>query len=141
MYVFIDLNPDELSTTEMLHTSLTEDSHNGSGNAHDYQSQSAAHPHSSYPSEEQSFSTYSPADHTYPSYSSEEQSYIPETQTCAPEEQIPQIYAPVPIYSQQNLVSSEFPSCHALQDGVNHPDTSFNQTVSTLDLGSHNDTG
>ncbi|XP_053086096.1 protein transport protein Sec16B isoform X3 [Pangasianodon hypophthalmus] len=135
-----DLNPDELSTTEMIHTSLTEDSPSGSGNVHDNQSQSAAHPHSSYPSDQQSYSTYSPAEHSYPSYPSEEQSYIPETQTYAPEEQFPQIYAPVPMYSQQNLVSSEFPPIHAVQDSVNHPDTSYHQSVSSLDPGSHNNT-
>lgn len=119
----------------MIHTSLTEDGFNGSGNVHD-QYQSAAHPHTSYPSEEQSYSTYSPAEHTYPTYPSEEQSYIPETQTSAPEEQLPHIYAPVPMYSQQNLISSDFPS-----SGVYHPDTSYHQTVSSLDPGSHKDTG
>lgn len=106
----------------MIHTSLTEDSYNGSGNVHDYQTQSAARPHSSYPLDEQS--------------------YIPETQTSAPKEQLqPQIYAPVPMYSQQNLVSSEFPPSPAIQDGVYHHDTSYHQTVSSLDPGSHKDRG
>lgn len=134
---FTDLNPDEHFNTEMVPNSLTADSHNGSGlrNMHDYQSQSAAHPHSSYSSEEQSYSTYTPAEHTYRSHRSEEQSCIPESQTCAPEEQLPHIYAPVPMYSQQN------PPIHAVQDGVNHPDTSYRQTVSSLDQGSRNNTG
>lgn len=124
---------DELFTTEMSHISFTKGSHNGSGNVHDYQSQSAGHAHFSYPSEEQAY-----ADHLYTSYPSEEQSYIPESQTCNPEEQLPQIYAPVPMYSQGNLVSSEF--C-AVQDGVTHANTSYHQTVSSLDPGIHNNTG
>ncbi|XP_017335824.1 protein transport protein Sec16B isoform X1 [Ictalurus punctatus] len=135
-----DLNRDELSTSEMIHTSLIEDSHNSSGNVHYNQSQFATHPHSSYPSDVQSYTTYSLAEHSYMSYPSEEGSYIPETQTCAPKEQVPQIYAPVPMYSQQNLVSSELPPIHAVQDGVTHSDTTYHQTVSSLDPRSSNNT-
>ncbi|KAF7711706.1 protein transport protein Sec16B isoform X2 [Silurus meridionalis] len=130
-----DFYQDDLSKTEMIHTSLEEESHNGSGNVHYNQS----HPHSSYPSEEQSYSGYFPTGQSYTSYPSEEQSYIPETQTCAPEEQnLPQIYAPVPIYSQQNLFPSELPAVHEVQDGVNHSDITYRQTVSSLDSRSHN---
>ncbi|XP_060723814.1 protein transport protein Sec16B [Tachysurus vachellii] len=113
-----DLNQDELSTSEMIHTSLNEDSHNGSGNVHFNHSHSTAHPQSSY--------------------LPEEQSYIPETQTCAPEERLPQIYAPVPMYSHQNLVSSELLPIPTVQDGVNYPDTSYHQAASSLDPNSHN---
>lgn len=141
MYVFIDFSQDQLSTSEMIHTSVTEDSHNGSGNMHYNQLQSAAPLHSSYPSEEQSYSHYSPAEHSFPSYLSKEQSYIPETQTYVPEERLPQIYAPVPRYSQQNLVPSELPPICAVQDGVNHSDTSYHQTVSSLEPRTHNNIG
>ncbi|XP_058259362.1 protein transport protein Sec16B isoform X1 [Hemibagrus wyckioides] len=135
-----DLNQDELSTSEMIHTTLTDDNHNDSGNVHSNQFLSAAHPQSSYPSEEQSYSTYSPAEHSYPCYPSEEQSYMPETQTCVAEEQPPQIYAPIPMYSHQNLVSSELPPIPAVQDSVSHPNTSYHQTESSLDPRSHSNT-
>ncbi|TVK90582.1 Protein transport protein Sec16B [Bagarius yarrelli] len=92
-----DHNQEKLFISEKIHTSLSEDSHNDSVNVHS--DQPTAHPHLSYHSEEQSYSTYSPADLSYPS---KEQSYIPETQTCPPDEQPPQIYAPVPMYSYQN---------------------------------------
>lgn len=120
MYVFIDVNPAELSIT------------NGSGNVYEYhESQSIAHSHPSYPLE----------DHAHSSYPTEEQSYIPESQTCTPEQQFPPVYAPVPMYSQQNMVSSELPSICTVQDGVNHPDPSYYQTVPSLDQGSHHNTG
>ncbi|XP_060775695.1 protein transport protein Sec16B isoform X2 [Neoarius graeffei] len=133
-----DFSQDQLSTSEMIHTSVTEDSHNGSGNMHYNQLQSAAPLHTSYPSEEQSYSHYSPAEHSFPSYLSKEQSYIPETQTYVPEERLPQIYAPVPRYAQQNLVPSELPPICAVQDGVNHSDTSYHQTLSSLEPRTHN---
>ncbi|XP_053355614.1 protein transport protein Sec16B [Clarias gariepinus] len=116
-----DPNGGELSTNEMIHTFLTEDGYTGSGNVHYNQSQFAAHAHSSY--------------------TTEEQTYSPETQTCASEEQLPPIYAPIPMYSQQNLDTSEFPlNSHAMQDGVNHPDTSYHQSAPSLDPGSHSNT-
>lgn len=122
MYVFVDLNQDELSTSEMIHTTL-DDTHNDSGNVYSNQFLSAAHPHS------------------YPCYASEEQSYIPETQTSVAEEQPPQIYAPIPMYSHQSLVSSELPPIPAVQDSVSLPNTSYHQTASSLDPSSHSNTG
>ncbi|XP_017570444.2 protein transport protein Sec16B isoform X1 [Pygocentrus nattereri] len=135
-----DFNPDDLSNSEeMIQCFHPDTSHSGAVQEHCEHHESAAQqPHSFVPSEEQS----------YPSYTSEECSYPPEAQPYAPEEQLPQTYAPVPMYSWQNTLAAPpsqplgmpgLPPVPAGQDGANQ--SSYHHTAAGLIPRSHSNTG
>ncbi|XP_072539067.1 protein transport protein Sec16B [Salminus brasiliensis] len=131
---YADLNPDDHSTSEEIQAN-----HNGAVEEH---SQSADQPpHSFYPSEEQS----------YPFYTSEEQSPPPAAQSYAHEEQLPQTYAPVPMYSLQNSLAAPpnlqplgmpgLPPMPVPLDCANHAGESYHHTAADLSRRSRSNTG
>uniref|UniRef100_W5LC40 Protein transport protein sec16 n=1 Tax=Astyanax mexicanus TaxID=7994 RepID=W5LC40_ASTMX len=135
---YADLNPDDLSTTE----EMIQASHHNAVEDQFKHSQPAAQPqHSFYPSEQQS----------YAFSASVEQSYPPAAQTNAPEEQLPQTYAPVPMYTMQHSLAASpgqtlgmpgLLTVPADQDHANnHSDPSYHQNAADLNQGSRSNTG
>lgn len=115
MFFFADPHPGLVSglvpSTEMMHDSVREDLRSEEALYYETAAQhhhSADHTNPSYPLQGQS----------YTSYPSDEQPYSSETQPHTSVEHQTKIYAPVPMYSLQNV------SADAVQNDVYNPDAS-----------------
>ncbi|KAI4897780.1 hypothetical protein NFI96_034149, partial [Prochilodus magdalenae] len=142
-----DLNLDDLANSEKMIQNFNspDASHNGAVEESYEHSQAAAQPlhsHSVIPSFSHS------EEQPYPSHTSDEHPYPPEAQSYAAEEQLPQTYAPVPMYSLQNSLAANtsqhldmpgLPPVPAGQDDANQ--TSYHQAAANLIPRSHSNTG
>ncbi|XP_062853378.1 protein transport protein Sec16B [Trichomycterus rosablanca] len=129
----------DLPTTEMMHTSRPEDNLRSEESQY-YQ------PHSSHASNEQSYipnqtdpssTSYPQQGPSYTSYPSEQQPFPPVTQRHTSEEHQTKMYAPVPMYSLQNISA---PSPDAVQSTVYNPDASYQQNAASPDQRSRSNT-